>query len=335
VITIKGYQIYAMKRLKRRAERIGRLRLVVSALSLCLIFEMAGSLTSISAQLASGPDIHIDDVARFYKLYEATSERPSADQLQHDYLDPGSPGLHHLADIRNVTGVSIAKALAAHTEIFADAKRCMTVLPRVRVRVAAALHRFAHLYPKAEFPAVTIAVSRGKPAGVADAWGVIIGLEATCAANYLNPNLEDRFVHGIAHEYAHVEQARQSPALYNKPEPTVLDSSLIEGAAEFTATLITGEVGFHSPFAPSAKAHEKEVETQFVTDEGKTDLSQWIDNGTLTEPNDLGYWVGYRIVKSYYQHADDKHLALREIIEMTDPKMFLAKSGWYPGIVLK
>jgi hypothetical protein len=41
-----------------------------------------------------------------------------ADQLQHDYLDPGSPGLHHLAEIRNVTGVSIAKAMAAHPQIF-------------------------------------------------------------------------------------------------------------------------------------------------------------------------------------------------------------------------
>jgi hypothetical protein len=45
--------------------------------------------------------------------------------------------------------------------------------------------------------------------------------------------------------------------------------------------------------------------------------------------------VGYRIVKSYYQHAPDKHQALREIIELSDPKAFLSKSGWYPGIVLQ
>jgi uncharacterized protein YjaZ len=46
-----------------------------------------------------------------------------------------------------------------------------------------------------------------------------------------------------------------------------------------------------------------------------------------------GYWVGYRIVKSY-QHASDKRQAFREILQMTDPKAFLAKSGWYPGIHL-
>ena len=99
------------------------------------------------------------------------------------------------------------------------------------------------------------------------------------------------------------------------------------------ATLITGEVAFRSPFAPSVKARDKEVETQFVADEDKTDLSQWIDNGTLTEPADLGYWVGYRIVKFYYTHARDKQRALRDILEMKDPKDFLGKSGWSPGSV--
>ena len=49
---------------------------------------------------------------------------------------------------------------------------------------------------------------------------------------------------------------------------------------------------------------------------------------------DLGYWVGYRIVKSYYHHADDKSQALRDIFEMTDPSTFLAESGWRPGIKL-
>jgi hypothetical protein len=44
--------------------------------------------------------------------------------------------------------------------------------------------------------------------------------------------------------------------------------------------------------------------------------------------------VGYRIVKSYYQHATDKPRALQEILGMTDPKTLLAKSGWYPGIQL-
>jgi uncharacterized protein YjaZ len=224
--------------------------------------------------------------------------------------------------------------MATHPQMFVDAKRCMAVLPRVRPRVATALRILGRLYPKAQFPPVTIVISRGKPAGVADAFGVIIGLDALCAVNYLNPNVEDRFVHAIAHEYTHVQQALQSSTLYNDAKPTVLDASLIEGAAEFMATLITGEIAFHSPYAPADGARDKGVESQFVADENETDLSRWIDNGSLTEPGDLGYWVGYRIVRSYYQHAANKRQAVRDIIEMKDPKAFLARSGWYPGVRL-
>jgi hypothetical protein len=57
-----------------------------------------------------------------------------------------------------------------------------------------------------------------------------------------------------------------------------------------------------------------------------------VDNSTFEKPGDLGYWVGYRIVKAYYQHAADKQQAFREILELSDPKAFLAKSGWRPGM---
>ena len=50
------------------------------------------------------------------------------------------------------------------------------------------------------------------------------------------------------------------------------------------------------------------------------------------EPSDLGYWIGYRITKAYYRNATDKRQALRDIIELRDPKAILAKSGWHPGM---
>lgn len=300
--------------------------LVVSAL--------AGTTASPSWAAAApkaGPAVHVEDVYRFYKIYDAAHGQPSDSQLQRDYLDSGSAGLHHLAELRKVTGASIAKNMAAHPENYADAKRCMAVLPRVRERLDVALHRLGQLYPPTTFAPATIAVGRGKPVGVTDASGVIIGLEALCAINYLDANVEDRFVHVLAHEYAHVQQALRVPAFYDNPKPTVLEESLIEGAAEFTAELASGSVAY-TDLAAMTKGHEKAIEDAFVTDEDKTDLSTWLYNGTLTKPGDLGYWVGYRIVKSYYRHAADKTQAVRDILEITDAKAFVARSQWHPGI---
>jgi hypothetical protein len=278
-----------------------------------------------------GPVIHIEDVARFYKVYDAAGGHPTAEQLQRDYIDPGSDGLHELGKLRNVSASAIAEELSKRPEIYSDAKRCMAVLPRARQRLEVAFDKLDQLYPEAKFPTVTIAVGHGKPVGVGSpVTGVQIGLEALCAVKYLDPNVEDRFVHVIAHEYVHVQQVR---ALVDDQHPTVLEGSLIEGAAEFAAELISG--GVSGPeLRARAEGHEKEIETAFVADEDKTDLSTWLYNGTLDKQGDLGYWVGYRIVKSYYEHASDKRRAFREILQMTDPKAFMAKSGWYPGIQL-
>jgi len=288
--------------------------------------------TSALAAPAAKPIIVIEDVVRFYRLYDAAGGRPSAEQLQRDYIDPGSEGLHHLAKVRNVTGATIAAALEKRPEIYSDAKRCMAVLPRVRTRLGAALENLFRLYPEAKVSPVTIAVGRGRPVAIGGPGGegVQVGLEALCAVSWLNPNVEDRFVHVIAHEYAHVQQA---PALADDEHPTVLELALIEGGAEFVAELTSGSVGY-SQFKASTKGREAEIESAFVPDEDKTDLSNWFDNSTAETPGDLGYWVGYRIVKAYYQHAPDKRRALREILQVTDPKAFLAKSGWRPGIRL-
>jgi uncharacterized protein YjaZ len=285
-----------------------------------------------SAPSAPSPEIHIEDVERFYRIYDAANGRPTAEQLQHEYIDAGSEGLHTLARRRNVTGARIAETLARNPKIYANARHCMTVLPRVKQRVQVALEKLARLNPEGQFPPVTVAVSRGKPAGIGypDS-GIQIGLEAVCAADFLNPNVEDRFVHLISHEYVHVQQA---PALSGRDDLTVLERSLLEGGAELISELISGLVG-QAHFPRLTQGREKEIETAFLADQDKTDLSAWLDNSTLEQPGDLGYWVGHRIVKSYYQHATDKRQAVRDVFQMTDAKAFLARSGWYPGIELQ
>ena len=281
----------------------------------------------------AGAAIHTEDVDLFYRVYDAAGGRPTAAQLQHDYLDRGSDGLQVLVRERNVTGQRIADALEKNPSLYTDARRCLAALPRASERLGAALRKLGRLYPDARFPPVTIAIGRGKPVAIgASDTGIQVGLEALCAIDWLNPDVEDRIVYVLAHEYAHVQQVH-ADAIGDKPSPTVLEISLVEGIGEFVAELTAGEVAY-SRTAAEAVGHELEIETRFAADLDGTDLSDWVYNTTPEAPGDLGYWVGYRIAKAYYRNAPDKRQALREIFEMGDPKAFLAKSGWYPGIKL-
>jgi hypothetical protein len=293
----------------------------------------AGILIGVVASATAGqePTIELEDVERFYKIYEAAGGKPTAEQLQRDYLDAGSDGLKRIAKSRNVTGTRIAETLTKRPEIYINAKQCVETLPRVRARLAASLRELVRLYPQARIPPVTIVVGRGRPVAVGNPiTGLQVGLEALCAVDWLNPNLEDRFVHVIAHEYAHVQQAT---VFAEKQELTLLERSLLEGAAELAAELTSGKVAY-SNFEASTRGREKEIETAFLADQDKTDLSQWMDNSTAEKPGDLGYWVGYRIAKVYYVNSPDKTQAVREVLDMSDAKAFLAKSGWYPGMQL-
>jgi uncharacterized protein YjaZ len=147
----------------------------------------------------------------------------------------------------------------------------------------------------------------------------------------MGQSIEARFVHVIVHEYAHVQQAIAQPAFYNKPKPTVLENALIEGAAEFTAKFITGGAATYDALQLTAEHRESQIDAAFAVAEDSTDLSAWFNNSTMSKPGDLGYWVGYRIVKSFYDRAADKHAAFREILEIHDAKAFLAASRWHPA----
>jgi uncharacterized protein YjaZ len=288
-------------------------------------------LVAMAAQPAAGPEIRTSDVERFYALYDSTGGKPSAEQLQ-SYIDGGTEGFRAFTNMRNTTGERIAQAIEKQPEIYVKARQCAKVLPAVKSRLASALAQLKQIYPEAVLSPVTLGVGRGKPVGTADRNGVMIGQESLCAvADFMNPDVEDRFVYVIAHEYAHVQQSQFRE---EDLEGNVLINTLLEGGAEFIGELISGSVSYkHLP--PAVIGREKEFETAFLADLDKPAMgSAWLYNhpGTTDHPADLGYWIGYRITKAYYLNARDKRQALRDIIELRDPKAILDRSGWRPGM---
>ena len=303
---------------------------VAAALAVAASAQTCAAQAAAPGRLGHEPVIETGDVDRFYALYDRTAGRPTAEQLQ-TYLDEGSSGLTHLAKVRRVTGARMAEAMTARPEIYVEARACADHLPRVRARVAEGLARFIEQYPEARFPSATFVIGRGRPVAVGSPVdGIQVGLEALCATDFINPDIEDRFVGVLIHEYVHTQQA---PELTEKEQYTVLEVSLAEGVAEFVTELMIGAPAY-AYLAPQTLGRELEIETAFVADQDKTDLSAWVYNSTPEKPGDLGYWVGYRIAKAYYRNAPDKDEALRRILQLTDVKAFVAESGWRPGMDL-
>jgi hypothetical protein len=59
----------------------------------------------------------------------------------------------------------------------------------------------------------------------------------------------------------------------------------------------------------------------------KSDLSGWLYNGmgSAEKPGDLGYWVGYRIAKAFYNRRPDNVLPSHGYLRNPIPKCCCAK----------
>jgi hypothetical protein len=298
----------------------------------CFMAAAAWLTSCASVPVRSAIEIQTEDVTRFYALYEAAGGAPTAEQIQRDYLDVGSAGLRRLTQARNVNADNIARAVATTPELYTNARECLAALPRIRARLERTFDNLLEIYPEASRPPVTILVSRGRPVAIAGPdTGVQVALEALCsdfAAKYLGADIDDRFVNLVAHEYVHVQQPPE------RENPTVLERAIEEGIAEFVGERIAGGVS-NVAVHDSAGGREAEIERRFALGIDQTDLSAWFDNTTTDDVGQLGYWVGYRIARAYYQNTADKRVAVREMMHVTDAHAFLMRSGWRPGIVLE
>jgi hypothetical protein len=282
---------------------------------------------ALAATASTAAEIRTDDVALFYRVYDAGGGKPTAEQLQKGYLDAGSEGVRQFIPNRIRSAEALAQRIGERPLVYERARACAAALPDVRARLAAATAKLKAIYPAAADPQVTVLIGRDNSAGTTGAAGVLIGLETVCRADHLQADLADRLTSLLAHEMVHVEQARAMAGV--EQQPTVLSQSLAEGVADFLAELLTGEpsnVHLHR----WNRGREAEIARAFMADLDKTDLSAWLYNdvGTAEKPGDQGYWVGYQIAKAYYDRAPDKRAAVAELIAPKDPRAILERSGW-------
>ena len=125
----------------------------------------------------------------------------------------------------------------------------------------------------------------------------------------------------IIHETIHLQQKSDAE--------DVLSACIREGSADFLAELFLGKP-FKSPMYDYGWANERKLWAEFSKEMHSSDWSRWLygSSGTDERPQDLGYFMGYVITKSFYENMNNKDLAVKDIIEVTDFDQFLEKSGY-------
>ena len=308
-----------------------------------LLAALLGAAPAMSVSPPADPltvTVETGDVDRFAALFQRTGGRPTAEQLQREYLDPGSYGIRVFTPDRIRDAAHLAAAIAARPDAYAKAiHTCLPIVRDTTAELRATYLAFSGLFPDRPLPRLYLVVGAGNSGGTAGPGAQVLGLEVLCSLADTPEKLREIVRGFYAHETVHTFQTDPDRS---RPGGPLLTDVLVEGAADFIATLVTGRQT-DPDRAAWAAPREAELWQRFETDLALTRdaglaspkpgtpasaaLHRWIGNyGTAPDgwPTEVGYWIGQRIWERWYARQPDKHAALRSMLELKDPESVLA-----------
>ena len=259
-----------------------------------------------------------EDVDRFWTAY-ARMDSLGATAFE-TYIAEGTPGLRGFLENRIISADSLYRKVQSMRQRYLDSRSVLQGLETKKKRIRAIYAAMKYWYPDAVFPPVYFVVGRFNSGGTVSEDGIILGAE-------MQQNL-DGLPGLVAHELVHFQQPMEHEVY------TLLMNSIDEGAADFIGELISGE-----PMNPApnryGEAHLDSLAVEFALRRHGEDTSDWLygTTGRDARPNDLGYWIGYRIVKAYFDQREDKHAAIERILDPGDYDAFLTESGFLEAYI--
>ncbi len=311
-----------------------------------LPFSLLAALLPCAA-LAAPPQVVTDDIARFWATYDAVRAEPDAERqvalVQQRYIDPGSPGLHALMQVRHYTAREYAEAIQAWPRFWSSIRPLTTNAQRASASLERDLAAFGALYPALRPATITYAVGVLRTGGTTLGDKVLIGAEMALGDEHVDVSelpakMRDRLrifydsrpgannAQNNLHEYVHTQQRETTGNL--------AQYAVREGVAEFVAERLSGRRPA-LPLYVYGPAHEAEIRARFIAEMDGNDLGNWLYNSARNTfgVSDVGYYTGYRIAQEYmWQQADEKAGIARMIeLDYADPKAvraFIEASGW-------
>ncbi len=285
----------------------------------------------------------------FYHYQEAIAAIDGGDEPQHAfarYLERGTPGLQQFAQTYAVDAASLSVQWQQHEDYYRSLMGLQQHFPIIEAQARDAILTMSQLDPGLTPKPVHLLIGALRAGGANDntVAGVQIGLEIFGAvdgaplASFADraPRLTPAQIAPIVvHEMAHIyqEQLQGSATyvdLYTEPgKATLLALALREGGADFVASHYSGASMIPATTA-FGLANEPSLWPLFAAEMHGEDTGDWMFRRPRREgwPQDLGYFMGTRIANAYYQRAQDKRQALRDILRINDFEAFLAASGY-------
>ena len=294
----------------------------------CLSFSSNGQKTKVFTS----------DIDNFWIAFDSvrTTKNTSKqiDFVQKLYLDKATDGLKDFMKVREHSAKKHLDNILQYPKFWASLRpHTLDIKSNVK-EVENLMSSFRKLYPKFSEPKVYFTIGVLNSGGTTSQDKILIGSEIACADKTIDASELSKWLQGVfklntsvvsmvAHELGHTQQKGGDSE--NDGSSNLLGYCIREGACDFIAELLYKPVT--TPYMIYGKAHERLLWTNFQKEMFGQETKNWLYNGS-NAPNgvaDLGYFMGYRICKSFYENSKDKKEAIKKIIELDNNKNSMIK----------
>lgn len=272
------------------------------------------------------------DLTNFCEAYDLSAPIFDPEIFQKFYLDKKSKGLTGFIKNRIVSAEYLTAEMNKRPLYYQSIRQNLNGFNGNKESFISIFVKLKEVYPKATFPPVYFVVGAMNSGGTTSRNGLIIGFEmyGMTDQTYLGEVSDwhkevlksvDEIPTIVAHEIIHVQQPNNIFKL------SLLEACLREGIADFIAQLICGHhINIHVHEYANPKEQELWNEFKAIMDE--SDYTGWLYSSTDNRPNDLGYWMGYKIAEAYYKKSKDKLKAIDDMINVKNGRRFLEASHY-------
>ena len=278
-----------------------------------------------------------EDVHRFWKAYDkATADTVNFKAIfKKEYFEKASKGMSYYMSAKVSSIDYFIKHIQSAPKFYKSIRTSTLNIDNKKKDFTTSFKKLKNLYPDAKFPNVYFIIGAFTSGGTATDAGLLIALNQASQTKKtpigeLNFELQTRLSkikyvpNTVAHELIHFQQRGM------KKDTTTLSYAIQEGMADFIGELISGSTA-NEKLMEWTVGKEKKIWENFKKDIYYNRYSNWIANGNQATPDNLpdqGYWVGYQICKAYYENANEKNKAIKEMLNIQDYKKFLVDSKW-------
>ncbi len=270
------------------------------------------------------------DIDNFWVAYDkinATNDTILKQKyLEEHFIDKASIGQKKMIKLRNYSPKEYLDAIDKYPKFWNSLRPNTLNFDEHNAEILKGIKKLRAAYPEMKKSSVYFTMGAFRSPGTGVAGTLILGSEFALGNLDVNTtefkgnkdhlidyhNIDPlKYLQSLSiHEYIHTQQ--------NFPVYNILSWTLYEGIAEFIGTHLTEQKSPWNAFkyGPKNEAFVKKTFEDQLFDPGNMGNWFWNDSNNVFGNRDMGYYVGYALVKKYYDNSEDKKLAIKELIEL-------------------